>query len=220
MNKTDIFKTARFWLGFLLFFLSIGLAVVQLDLGIPLKFGLVIFALVLFSLSQLVQADRLSKNEAKRQIETRLKCVDTLKVLDSDQDLRSNVFLWDSKKGHYYIFQHYGMESDLATSVTEIPKGKGCTGVAWDRKQQIWGNEKDIFEGGEYALPKDEEAKVNRDLKWICSTPVTNEKRNVIAVLNFDGNKLMDEKQRNFIKHHAARVAGELNQILSKTSLR
>lgn len=218
----DILKTARFWLGFGLFFFSTSVAVAQLRLpwdGLLLKIGAVVFALMLYSLSQLIKAGQLSRDDARNQVQLRLNCVQTLRFLDPDQNLRSNLFIWNRNKEHYYIWQHYGMETDLATSVTEIPKGKGCTGTAWEQKEQVWGDKVEIFGNGKYALPGDQERKVRHELEWICSTPVVDKKRKVIAVVNFDGNKPMDASKKEFIKQHAARIAGELGQILSRTSL-
>lgn len=218
MKSTAIFKTVGFWSSLLLFLIPTTMTVVKLDqkgATLPIKGGVLLAWTGLFVVSQLVQAVRLSKEEARRQIDVRLRCVDTLKALNPDQNLRANIFFWDKKKKCYYIGQHHGMEADPAKSLTEIPKGKGCTGAAWEGQEQIWGDEADIFGEGSYALPKAQEEKVNRDLKWICSTPVTDGKRKVIAVLNFDGNKPMRETERDFVKKHAARIAGELSEIIS-----
>ena len=55
-------------------------------------------------------------------------------------------------------------------------------------------------------------------MQWICSTPIVHpKKKNIIAVLNFDGNRKVTEPANiRFIKEHAERVATELGGILSR----
>lgn len=214
--KLAVLKTPRFLLGLLLFGLLTIIAVVQLPVGKELKVLAILIASILYGLSQLYKADHLTKDEAKNQTQMRLRCVDVVKILQPDQNLRSNVFLWDKKKKVYHIWQYYNMDTDPAKNVTEIPKGRGCTGNAWESKQQTFGDKEDIFGDGKYHLPSDQESKISHDLEWICSTPILNEKRNVIAVLNFDGNKPMYDSQKEFIKQHAERVASELNHVLNR----
>jgi hypothetical protein len=219
MRRIKVLKTVGFWSSLSLFLIPTLMTVFKLDWQWAVKLGLFIPWTGLFVLSQFLKAFELSREQAKAQTETRLRCVETLKMLNPDQTLRANVFLWDRKKKCYYIWHHHGMDTDLAKSFTEIPRSQGCTGAAWEGEKQIWGNEADIFGKGQYALPKDQEEKVNRDLKWICSTPVRNARRKVIAVLNFDGNKPMDMTECAFVRAHATRVAGELSEILSNAPL-
>ena len=214
--KLDVFKTPRFLSGFFLFEVLTIVAVVQLPIGKELKGLVMLVASILYSLTQLYKADHLTKDEAIKQIQMRLRCVDVLKSLEPEQNLRSNVFLQDKKREIYYIWQYYNMDTDPAKNITEIPKGRGCTGNAWKLKQPIWGDKKDIFGDGKYGLPIDQESKIHLDLEWICSAPIVNEKRNVIAVLNFDGNKPMNDNQKEFVKQHAERIASELGQVLSR----
>ena len=217
--KLGFLKTPRFWAGFGLFVLCTAIAVLQLPsppVSISYKILLIICGCILYFLSQLYKAGHVTKDEAKNQTQMRLRCVDVLKILKPDQNLRSNIFFWDKKRKVYYIWQYHNMDTDPAKSVTEILKGQGCTGNAWESMQQIWGDKTDIFGNGKYSLPSDQESKVSTDLEWICSTPIVDRKRNVIAVLNFDGDKPMNEDQKKFIKQHAERVASELGQILSR----
>jgi len=212
--------TKRFLWGLALFFSCTVLAVIGLpqNYGVFYRSAAVIVACVLYTASQSYTADQLSEEEAKEQTQPRLRCVDVLKVLDGTQNLRSNVFRWDEQKQAYSIWQYHNMDPDPAKSVLEIPAGKGCTGHAWQSKKQIWAERAEIFGPGQHALPPEQEGKISPHLQWICSTPIVHpKKKTVIAVLNFDGDRVVAEAaHRDFIMQHAERVATELGSVLSR----
>ena len=146
------------------------------------------------------------------QIRILLSSVDTLKILDSDQNLRANLFC-EKHIPKFCIVQSYNMEGDSDKDL-EIPHNRGCTGQAWASRSQIWA-EKDKFfdESAACALPPTEKEKVRRDLEWICSTPVV-KKGQILAILNFDGNRVMSETQKASIMQHASKVAEGLGNLL------
>ena len=220
MKFITFLKTKRFLIGLALFFLLTLFSVISLpsSVGTPYKIGLAVLTILLYSASQFYTSGQLSEVEAKEQTDLCLHCVDVLKVIDSTQNLRSNVFRWDKKQSAYCIWAYYNMDTDPAKNVTAIPKDKGCTGKAWTTKTQIWAERDRIFGNGEFALPPDQENKISRELEWICSTPIIHPKKKiVIAVLNFDSNKkVADPDNIRFIKEHAERVATELGGVLSR----
>jgi len=209
-------KTPHFLCGFGCYFVSTLLAVICIETAMAYKSLILLFACVLYSATQVFTANQISLQNAKDETLMRLKCVDILRFLDVAQRLRSNVFRWDKKKEKAFIWVHHNMETDPAKNLAELRYGEGCTGAAWKDRCQKWGAENDIYGDGQYALGPDQEEKVSHDLKWICSTPIVNEKRQVIAVLNFDGNMPMEAPQQTSIKEHAARVAAELGSVLSR----
>ncbi len=220
MKFIAFLKTKRFLIGLACFSLLTAFSVWSLPTSVSAtwKILLAAIAIVLYSASQFYTAGQLSEEEAKEQTDLRLHCVDVLKVVDPDQNLRSNVFRWDRKRNAYCIWAYYNMDTDPAKNVIEIPEGKGCTGQAWTGKMQIWAKRDEIFGDGQHALPFDQEDKISCELQWICSTPIIHpKKKNVIAVLNFDGNKDITESvDITFIKEHAERVATELGGVLSR----
>ena len=113
------------------------------------------------------------------------------------QRIRSNIFMKDLHD--YRIYAEYNMSSFPDHNV-RIPENRGATGEAWLTKKQVWANKEEIFQGV-HRLTIEEKGKIVKDLEWVCSTPIirTNSEGNpeTIAVLNIDGNKVVNDKILN-----------------------
>jgi hypothetical protein len=146
-----------------------------------------------------------------------LTSIDQFKRFDPKQRLRSNILFvcYDSDKnvGKYRIRYSYKMDV-FSDKLIEIPINMGCTGEAWRTKNQIWGDKKIIFSSSPFRIPDEELEKVPKDLEWVCSTPIVDRNGNVAAVLNFDGNRSLGNKQKDEIKKHCQKIAEDLKDII------
>ena len=116
-------------------------------------------------------------------------------------DLRSNIFA-PAKQRMLRIVEalHYNMKSEEELSV-EIPIGHGCSGYCFEVKKPIIAILKQDW--GKYSLNPKETAKLDRNLRWIVSTPIPDPttKGNIIGVLNVDC-------------LHQSKTEGELERIV------
>lgn len=209
-----ILKTPAFWTGLALYELSTVVAILFIpstSLNIVFKMLLIVLSVILYFAWQLFMVNQLSQLKIKQNVQARLADVKGLQHLDQSQNLRANVFILNKRNKYYYIAESYNMETDADKNIN-IPENMGCTGEAWRNKTQVWGDKAHILKVGDHRIPEKEVQKVKTDLEWICSTPIV-KNRNVIAVLNFDGNKQMDPTQRNTIKQNASRTASELCEV-------
>ncbi len=221
MNKA-IFKSWVFWVGFLLYEVSTIVAFILLPnaRGIP-SWGNVLWkgfgiglTMLLYYLYASYKTNYMSQAQRDEMLRTMLGCVASLRRLDNLQNLRSNIFIFDRKRKVYRIIAFHNMDSDDDRNV-ELPQNMGCTGEAWRTKQQVWGPKEHILHVGNHKIPQEQVSKIRLDLEWICSTPITDWAANVIAVLNFDGNKPMSQQQQQEVKQQASRLAGELQHLLA-----
>ncbi|MBA7688779.1 hypothetical protein ES703_97268 [subsurface metagenome] len=208
-----ILKTRAFWTRVAIFEFTIVLAILfvpSTTLSGTIKVLLIVLSFPLYFFSE-TGIGPLLKIRVKQEIQTKLSQVDTLKHLNKSQNLRSNIFLLDKKHKRYYIAESYNMKTDNDRTLA-IPENMGCTGEAWRTKMQVWGERDRIFKDGNHRIPEELLKKVKEDLEWICSTPII-KNQNVVAVLNFDGNKPMNEEHRKIIESHANCVASELSEV-------
>lgn len=208
-----ILKTRAFWARIAVFEFTIMLAILSVPSTALYGTGKVLLVIISFPIYFLGETGirQLLKFKVQHEIQTKLSQVDTLQHLDQSQNLRSNIFLLKKKYKQYYLAESYNMKTDDDRTL-EIPENMGCTGEAWRTKMQVWGEKGRIFQDGNHRIPKELLKKVKEDLEWICSTPII-KKQNVVAVLNFDGNKPMNEEQRKIIESHANCVASELSEV-------
>lgn len=209
-----ILKTVSFWLGFAIYMVSVIIAIMSLSedkLHAFLRLPLIMLCSLLYFALEFSKATAFNRLNTQKNVCQKLACVDTLKFLSRNQNLRSNIFLFDKKKKNYRIVEHYNMAADDDANI-EIPENMGCTGEAWRTSSQVWGDKDHILHEGDKKISIDQARKVREDLEWICSTPIIKEGK-VIAALNFDGNQKMDASQKSMIKNHANRVAKELCEV-------
>jgi hypothetical protein len=208
-----ILKTRAFWARLAIFEFTILLAILSVPSTTVDSSGKVLLMIISFPIYFLGETGigQLLNIKIKNEIQTKLSQVDVLQHLDQSQNLRSNMFLLEKKYGRYYLAESYNMKADNDRTL-EIPENMGCTGEAWRTTMQVWGGKDRIFEEGSHRIPEELLRKVKNDLEWICSTPII-KNQNVVAVLNFDGNKPMDGDQKKTIASHANCVASELSEV-------
>ncbi len=209
--KYDFLKIPFFYTGGSILIISIILGVYQLNISIAWKVIIVFTVVVLYSINQFYHSKKMSEQIKAKLIFGILKSIEQFKHLIPGQRLRSNIFF--KKKVTYKIKYSYNMD-EFADKNIEIPVNLGCTGEAWRTKRQIFGPKEKIFIGGEYKVPDEQLKKVPGDLEWVCSTPILNESGDVIAVLNFDGNRVLNPEQQDKIKRHSLRISQDLQEIL------
>jgi hypothetical protein len=217
-----LLKTGPFWVGLVLYEVSTVTAIVLFPntQAIPgwantlIKIAVILIMIMLYYLYARYKSDYMTQAERQKLLETMLACVDQVRRLDASQNLRSNIFVFDRKKRIYRIVASHNMADDDDRNV-EIPENLGCTGEAWRSRGQVWGPKGHILHVGDHRIPEDQVKKIRTDLEWICSTPITDWDGNVIAVLNFDGNKAMNDEQQLQIKQQASRLASELGFLLA-----
>lgn len=109
--------------------------------------------------------------------------------------IRSNIFIETEADalsippGLHYNMHNIG-ELELSISV-----GQGCSGRAYKFAQRAWAVLK--ADWGEHSLPDASTGLLDRDLRWVVSTPIPmarNGKMEVIGIFNIDG--LKEEKSR------------------------
>jgi hypothetical protein len=214
--RWGLLKRPSFWVGLAIAVGAIVIAVAKLDTDPHWKIVIIGAMGVLYLLSQYFNVSYLSKADAKEQVQMRLECVNSLKHLDPTQNLRANIFIFSKKSNSYHIIHQYNMQTDSDKDV-ELPKGEGCTGRAWTSRTQVWGDKGQILRSGDHRVPENQVSKIRPDLEWVCSTPIFDTKRReVVAVINFDGNKPMDPKQQQVVMEHANRLAHELACVYAR----
>jgi hypothetical protein len=109
--------------------------------------------------------------------------------------IRSNIFI-ESEINVLSIPPglHYNMKNSRELGIT-IPVGQGCSGQSYKLAQRAWA----VLKGdwGEHALPDEQLELVDRDLRWVVSTPIPMERKGkveVVGIFNIDG--LKEEKSR------------------------
>ena len=212
--KYGIFSTPSFYFGGLLLIISTILAVWKITLALPWKIVILILVMFIYSLNQVFQYRRVSSAIKEKLIRSVLKSIEQFNQLIPGHRLRSNIFFFNKKKRIYFIEQQWNMNGFDDKSI-EIPENLGCTGEAWRTKNQVFGTKTRIFESGDFRIPLEQLRKVPKDLEWICSTPIFNDNREVIAVMNFDGNKELNQSQMEQIKDHCQKTSLELKEILT-----
>jgi len=95
----------------------------------------------------------------------------------------------------------------------EVPLNMGCTGAAWQSKQQKFVLRKDFQQEAKHYLPESEWKKVWKDITWICSTPVF-KNHQIIAVLNIDGDKNPGVEVQERIKRKGQSLADLLGDLV------
>lgn len=213
--KFEFLKTPSFYFGGILVLGPTILALVLLDLSSIRKVLISIFFLVIYSFNQLFLYKKTSERIKGKLVGGILKSVDLFKSFDQNQRLRSNIFFLKKRKGIYYIKYSHNM-SAYGDKNIEIRENMGCTGEAWRTKRQIFGDQNKIYQNGKYRIEDVQLKKVPKDLRWICATPILNDNRDVIAVLNFDGDKDLTPDQITEIKRHCQRLSEELKEIFTK----
>lgn len=215
----DFLITPLFIISALLFLVMAFLAVYGLKFALYKKIVILIILLILFSSLQLLQYQnqyqKISENVKEKLVIGALRTVNQLQQFMPDQRIRSNIFFFNAKKGKYYIKYEFNMDEHQDKNI-EIPENLGCTGEAWRTKNQVFGDKNRIFEEGPYRIPLELLQKVPEDLEWICSTPIFNDIKEVIAVVNFDGNRKLNAEQIEQIKSHCIGVSEELREIFTK----
>ena len=211
--KIELFLKKSFWVGLLLFFLLTSIAVYALSISVWCKCFLVALLLVLYSVQQLFQWPELTEGLNKKLIEKTLSGVESFKKFNNGQRFRSNIFFYNNKQKKFYLKYGYNMDIHEDKNL-HIPINMGCTGEAWRDRKQVWGDREKIFNEGSYRVPCEELTKVPKDLEWICSTPIFDDTGNVIAVLNFDGNRAVNIGQQEEVKNHGLAMAEELKVSL------
>jgi len=204
-----------FWVGLAQYLFVIMLTLLAIRTRFLVKMGIVLVAIILFIGQFTLTNKEITKVFKENIIKTKLATVEQFKYFEPVQRLRSNIFLAKKKNGRvvYFIAHSFNMNENDDKNI-EIPENMGCTGEAWNTKQQIWGDKKRIFEEGRYRVPDEELKKVEKDLFWVCSTPILDRHGNVVAVLNFDGNRDLNEKQIEEIKTHCKKIAEELKPFI------
>lgn len=210
--NTAIFKTKGFYVGLTLFLIMTLIAVLKLEFSIYKRIAIILVCLVLYVLQEAYQTSELYNKLKPEIVEGILASIDKFLKFDDRQRLRSNIFFYKKKNKHYFIKYHHNMETCDDKSM-EIPENLGCTGEAWRSKKQVWGDKDKIFKVGDFKVPLEQLEKVPKDLEWICSTPILRDS-NVIAVMNFDGNKPVSQEQQKEIMNHCSNTCEKLNKIL------
>lgn len=210
--RTEIFKTRGFYVGAALFFIITWVAIWQLAFSMEIRIVIIVLCLVLYVWQDMYQTSELYDKVKPIIVEGILASIDKFLQFDNTQRLRSNIFFCNEKTKKYFIKYKYNMDLDNDKSI-EIAINRGCTGDAWSQKKQVWGTKDTIFSKGDYRLTADELEKVPSDLEWICSTPVLKDNE-VIAVLNFDGNRQLTEEQQKQIRDHCQKRCEKLKEIL------
>jgi len=211
--KCELFLKKSFWAGFLLFLLLTLVAVWTLPILFWWKCLLVVLSLIFYTTQQLFQWPELTEGLNKKLIEKTLSGVEYFNKFNSGQRFRSNVFFCDHRQKKFYLKYGYNMDNYEDKNI-HIPINMGCTGEAWRDRKQVWGDYGKIFSDGSYRIPQEELNKVPKDLQWICSTPILDDTGNVLAVLNFDGNKAVNSEQQQEIKNRGLAMAEELKLVL------
>lgn len=210
--RKAIFKTKGFYVGLVLFSVLTLIAVLKPDLNMCLRSIIIFVCLILYVFQEMYQASELLNKVNPIIINGILASIDKFLQFDSTQRLRSNIFFCNEKTKKYFIKYKYNMDLDNDKNI-QIAVNRGCTGDAWSQKKQVWGTKDLIFSKGDYRLTSDELEKVPSDLEWICSTPILKDDE-VIAVLNFDGNKPMDSAQQKEIMDHCNKICEKIKEIL------
>lgn len=127
---------------------------------------------------------------------------------------RANVFMKDKDK-KLRIKYHLNMNGHDDLSIV-LPENVGVTGSAWhSRRQRFCDVKRSRSKGaGAWGIPQEELAKIDPEMTWIISTPILDEDRNVIAVLNFDSTARINSNFINKIRRKARLVASALATIL------
>lgn len=205
-------KYSSWIIGIPLFILLSIITVSKTNFSAYSKIIIVGILVALYVFNEIVVRNKIATPFKKDLIKTKLSTIDQFLCFDQSQMLRANIFKLNKKTKCYYIEYQYNMDnfSDKAIS---IPVNKGCTGEAWLTKNQIWGDQHKIFSEGSFNVPKEQYNKVPTDLIWICSTPIV-KKDQVIAVMNFDGNKPMSAIQQLQIQKYCHRLVEEIKEII------
>lgn len=210
--NTSIFKTWGFYVGLALFLIMTFIAVLKLDFSIYIKVATIFACLVLYVLQETYQTSELYNKLKPEIVDGILASIDKFLKFDDSQRLRSNIFFYKKNQKKYFIKYQHNMETSDDKSM-ELPENLGCTGEAWRSKKQVWGNKDKILKIGDYRVPSEQLEKVPLDLEWICSTPILRDS-DVIAVMNFDGNKPVSEEQQKEIMNHCSNICIKLKEIL------
>ena len=185
-----ILKKSTFWVGFLILFVPFVVPIyLPNDSSVRIVIFLV-FSLIYYSHCILVEKEterdkaftrEQKENELKKyfaskdkeNIERILSFCDIINnFFDNNlkQRIRSNIFLLETNLNSYKIYAQYNMLRYRDYHIA-IPKNKGCTGEAWLTKNQVWANRYQIFDGL-HRLTLEESQKIDKDLHWVCSTPI------------------------------------------------
>jgi len=205
-----------FLLGLLSYLFVVVLALIAIPkIGKPLKVFMLIVAILLYGWNYYSNKQEMTQSFKDELIKSKFATIERFQHFNPEQRLRVNIFKQHrrGKEIFYTITYSYNMDND-ADKLIEIPDNMGCTGEAWNSKKQVWGDQKRIFEEGRYRVPDEELKKVPADLVWICSTPILGKYGEVMAVINIDGNRHVEEKQKEEIKKHCNLLADELKSLL------
>lgn len=213
--KINFFKTISFYAGVILFLLLICLTLGSLNVSILWKVLIIIGGVLLYIGKEIGQSVEIARNLKKEQAEKLLSTVDNINSLMNGQRLRSNIFCLNRKKDKYCIRYSYNMNGYNDKNIL-IPVNMGCTGEAWRDRRQVWGKRDKIFKSGDFRIPAEELNKVPEDIQWICSTPIVDNNGEMIAVMNFDGNREMSQTEEELIKKHCEKICEELKEIFSR----
>lgn len=208
-----LLKSPAFWVG-LLGFLFLTILALLSNKKRSVWLICILVATGLYTSQYYLNYKENIKEIKEKLIQSKLSSIERFKHFDPSQTLRSNIFLSKQKNGKtiYYVACFYNMDAYEDKQI-EILENMGCTGEAWSTKRQVWGDKKRIFQEGKYRVPDDQLKKVWRDLEWICSTPIIKD-GNVIAVLNFDGNKRLTRIQQEQISDYCKKLIDELKTLI------
>lgn len=208
----DFIKTKSFWTGISLFAIAAAVASWWIETLLS-RLMIWIAMMILYSINEKYKNGEWSKIPREKYITNILSSIEQFRGYNPEQRLRSNIFFYNKKKEKYYVKYHFNMEKHSDKNI-EIPKNLGCTGEAWRTKNQIWGDKDQIFLSGPYKIAEEEYRKVSKDLQWICSTPIIDENKDVIAVMNFDGNQMVSDDQKKEVRKRCQEMAEELKGII------
>jgi hypothetical protein len=128
------------------------------------------------------------KDDMERIIQNVMERVRELDYLSPGQSLRANIFHRKLAADTYEMIYQYNMDGASDRGLV-IPLNMGVTGEVFRTKTQKIVAKKNFYGVAPYRLPNDLIQKVPNDLQWICSTPIINDKGDVIATLSFDGDR-------------------------------
>lgn len=143
---------------------------------------------------------KLSREERDRMLKILLE--NTRLLVTAGLKFRANIMLIDEAKGMILIPRglHYKMDGYDDRGI-ELPRGDGCTGRAFNRKDQVFANRKETI----FKLVPSEMKKVPVNLKFILSTPIydPDDQTKVIGVYNIDGFRLLKPNEIKELKAKA-----------------
>jgi hypothetical protein len=212
MKKNPIFKMRTFYLGLFLFAPGAFTLYSRIPFSTPYPEVIIFSLIVAYIFNEHYKRLELA-NKAKPEDITRLiSLVGSFGVI-GNQRVRANIFKPDTKVAMYKICYHHNMDSDNDRDV-EIPFNMGCTGEAHRTGVQIFcADKRQFIKPGTRQIPDEQAAKLKTDLEWICSTPIIRD-GDVLAILNIDGDKLVNDDFYSLVKQFSVRCARLLSDIL------